>query len=577
MMTLNAIINTIITAIRSFLHKCIETLHILYTERDIFEALAIWLGIPRGCGLYYIHHSYYNTVFRPLWKLDRLSFPIRYYSSNKLQHIYEYIDNFKISMFKSSLMKTDDEEGFENIEFNIIDESTSIYNENPNNNSILPMEIWEYIAYHGEINYSIMLSINKSFFYTFAPKVYDTLKLTIVLSPLTKMKLTDESFLKNGSDTIRYKYCDSYSIYERDQESKKFDYEFLDTTIEDQDFFKCNGPQKIARPQPPDPRSMFHKKERYNHPFEIRSLKKIQLFLKNVLQNPNSIMKKYIKEILVDICMFHGFDKLMTMEKSSSVEGSSSEHESLEKLIYQEIKQHERTSVLNVDSDQEESEPIDVAPLDENFDRIRWKDPLRDKGPRFYRFSHNVRTKSDIDTIRDDLHHIFPQNVYFKELLSVYLLSSDKAYSHILRRRLSHYMNPINFQKFNPIKNWSRTVVANCIDKLVTREPDTARYFRMIITGQSCVKITNREFKTKLQVYEFLDDLIKTLTIKSNDYILNNIQSSILILGINDGKPQVPKEFTQNASINTDASDLITLLKLNPELILINRFNDNYR
>ncbi|CCH44569.1 hypothetical protein BN7_4135 [Wickerhamomyces ciferrii] len=137
-------------------------------------------------------------------------------------------------------------------------------------------------------------------------------------------------------------------------------------------------------------------------------------------------------------------------------------------------------------------------------------------------------------------------------------------------------MNPINFQKFNPIKNWCRTLVAKSLNK-VTGEPNTARYFRMIITGQSCVKITNREFKTKLQVYEFLDDLLKTLTIKSNDYVLNNIQSSILILGINDGKPQVSKEFTQNASINDDASDLITLLKLNPQLILINKFSDKYK
>ncbi|CCH44568.1 hypothetical protein BN7_4134 [Wickerhamomyces ciferrii] len=393
MMTLNTIINTVITLITSFLHKCIESVHILYTERDVYEALSIWLGYPRGFGIFYIHHSYYNTVYRPFWKLDRLSFPIRYYSFNTLKGLYEWIGNFK-SKVKFSLAKTDEEAGFEDLEFDNIEESTSIYNVNPTNNIILPIEIWEYIAYHGEINYSIMLRINKSFLYTFAPKVFDTLKLTIVLSTLTKMKLNDESFLKNGPDTIKYKYYNSYSIYERDQESKKFDYEFLDTAIEDQDYFKGIGPKKIKRPQ--NPHRSFNGEERFNHPFEIRSFKKIQLILKNILQNPNSIMKKFIKELLIDICMFDGFDKLMTMEKSSLVEGSSSEHESLEKLIYQEIKQLRRTSVLKVDSDQDEIEPIDVAPLDDNFDRIRWKDDLEDKETRFYRFSHIHMSKINL-------------------------------------------------------------------------------------------------------------------------------------------------------------------------------------
>ncbi|CCH40731.1 hypothetical protein BN7_265 [Wickerhamomyces ciferrii] len=93
----------------------------------------------------------------------------------------------------------------------------------------------------------------------------------------------------------------------------------------------------------------------------------------------------------------------------------------------------------------------------------------------------------------------------------------------------------------------------------------------MIVTGQSCVKIQNREFKTKLQVYGILNDLFEALTIKSNDDYIDHIQSSILVLGFDDGKPQASKKFTENASMNGDPSDFTSLLTLNPQLILINK------
>ncbi|CCH43885.1 hypothetical protein BN7_3439 [Wickerhamomyces ciferrii] len=487
-----------------------------------------------------------------------------------MKYLYDWIEYSK-SIAKLPQIKRD--EDLEDLKINVIDKSVSNHNGTANRIK-LPMEIWENIAHIGKINYSMMIIINKSFFCTFAPKIYDTLRLTIVLSPLTKMKLNDEAFLKNGPDTIKNKYYDSYSIYERHQESASFDYEFLDTSINDQDYFKGIDPAKheyFRHDHPLILRSEL-RGERFNKPFEVRSLKNIQFILKNILQNPNSIMKKFIKEILIDICVFDGFDKLMTMKHSSLITGSTNGHESIKELIDQVLEQNELVSVLKISADQNQVKPFHAAPLDDNFDRIRWKDSLEDKTTRFFKIYNNIKTKLAHESIKHDLYSIFPQNVYYKELLSVYLLSG-KLYSDRLRRRLSEFEYIEEFEAANPIKHWYHTITTNFYNRK-KRQLDLGSYFRMIVTGQSCVKITNREFKTKQQVYDILNDLFTNVTcIKTtqNDDSDQIYKSSILILGLDDGEPQLPKEFTDNASIpNDDVTDL-TLLDLYPKLILINK------
>ncbi|CCH40737.1 hypothetical protein BN7_271 [Wickerhamomyces ciferrii] len=576
-MTLNTMINTTITTILTpFLNKIIDTFHTLYFKRDIFEALGIWSSYPRGlCGLY-ISHSFYNTVYRPFWRLYKITFPIRYYLANRLKSLGEWIDYSKSNIKLFSIKKDEDVdlEGFEGPKINYIGRFVSNHNGNANDIKF-PMEIWEIIASIGDINNSIMMSINKSFFYTFGPKIYDTLRFTIVLTPLTKMKLTDEAYLKNGPDYITAKYCDSYSIYKRHQESQQFDYEFLDTSIDiDQDYFKLLDHNDTKRNR--HPILLWYKSkgftfERLNQPFEVRSLKKIQFILKNVLQNPNSIMKKFIKEILLDVCVFDGFDKLITMKQSSSVNPPISGHESLEELIDQKVKNKENVSVMKlVNTDQ--VMPIRVVPLDDNFDRVRWKDSLEGKIVRFFKICNNIKNKLPRASIISDLRHIFPQNVYFKEMLCVYLLS-DQLYSHRLRRRISKFQQRQikYFQKANPIEYWHQTIKNNVFEK-TTGVLDKDGHYRMTVTGQSCVKIQNREFKTKQQVYEIFNDLIETLTnIKSNDNSIDPIETSILMLGTNDGKPQVSKEFTENASYFYEHLPDFSTLRLEPQLILINK------
>ncbi|CCH44398.1 hypothetical protein BN7_3961 [Wickerhamomyces ciferrii] len=557
-------IQTIISSIRSFSIRIGDSFHVLYTERNILEALSVLLGYPRGFGKIYILRSFYNTTYRPFWRLNRLLCPIRYHLSKRLNSLYQWTYHSKL---KSLIKKNEDFQDFDVSKIDDIEKPVSNHNGNVNE-LVLPMEIWEIIAQIGKIDYSIMLNINKSFLNTFAPKIYDTLKLTIVLTPLTKMKLNDEAFLKNGPDLIMdTKYYDSYSIYKRHQESKKFDYEFLDTSIRDQDYFKGIDPKQIKRHHHPTMSESKDRGENVNHPFEVRSLRKIQFILKNILQNPNSIMKSFIKDILVDICIFDGFNKLMTMKQRFS-----SGYESLKELIDQEIKQNEHVSVMKVNSGQNEFKSISVIPFDDNFDRIRWQDPLLNRKIRNSRMIGSIKTKFKEHTF-SHLGYIFPQNIYYKELLSVYLLS-DHLYSHILRRRLSKFEKSMYFQNANPIKHWRYTVLNHCYNR-ITKRVNRPSYYKMIVTGQSCVKIEDREFKTELQVYEILKTLIETLIVKSdngvggNSYGLDHVQSSILILGIDDGIPQVSKEFTQNLSHMDNRRN--PLLKLTPQLILINK------
>ncbi|CCH40732.1 hypothetical protein BN7_266 [Wickerhamomyces ciferrii] len=425
-MSLNIMINTSITAVTSFLNKFIDTYRALYIGRDIFEALAIWFGHHRGLDRYDIRQSYYNALYRPLWRLDTLTFPIRYYLA-RWKSLNEWIDYSK-SITKPFSIKKDEDEGFEDSKINI-----DLNHDGDANGIIFPMEVWEIIANIGKLNNSILMSINISFFYTFAPKIYDTLKLTIVLTPLTKMKLTDESFLKNGPDIANNRYNDSYSIYERHEESRSFDYESLDTSIDDQDYFKGVDPKDRYKHK--HPRFKFKsglRGERSNQPFEVRNLKNIRFILKNILQNPHSIMKMFIKEIMVDVCVFDGFNELMTMKRSSLINGSTSGVESLEKLIDQEIEKKEHVSVMKVNPiDHESNWRLYVAPLDDNFDRVRWKDSLIDKATRFFKIAKSIKTNCTHDSIETDLYDLFPHTVYFKELLSVYLLSLSTLFKYI--------------------------------------------------------------------------------------------------------------------------------------------------
>ncbi|CCH45971.1 hypothetical protein BN7_5558 [Wickerhamomyces ciferrii] len=524
----------------SFREKIYRTIHILIQERGsiIFKLFSLWFGWYDGA-MYYHYNLYDIFITRQIWMFKRLfMFPIAYYTSIILNTLQRLCGEFKARL--STWVNTIN-----------LDAEDAIHKTSQNDhkvpnicevNNVFPMEIWELIANYGDLKTSVMLMINKTFFVTFSSKLYNTLHLTIVLSKLTKMKLNDENFLKYGPDVLNTP-CDSYSIYKRNKISKSFDYEFLDTEIVPDQTLNDKLGEGLTEEQHEHPKSKFSI-ERDNIPTEVRRFSEINHIIKSIIHNPNSKMKCFIKEVLIDICILDGSIELVGKNTGAL-------------NLIRELMTAKNKDIIRASSSVNGRNK--VIPVDDNFQRNRWSDPI-ELITKCDRSSKKAYTATRKPKILD----IFPSKIYYKELLIVYMLSKNN-YSSKLRRRLFYVKNREHLNKCNPVRYWEKqmklksTPIHNNLD-LNSRQ-------KMTFNAQLCVDIKGREFKTKADTVEFLQDLIETFInpnyIKTGDF---NAKSSILITGPCDSKPQMTHEFTRRAIFGGDG-----LVNYDMFMILVNK------
>ncbi|CCH45973.1 hypothetical protein BN7_5560 [Wickerhamomyces ciferrii] len=360
---------------------------------------------------------------------------------------------------------------------------------NPKFDNVFPMEIWDLIANYGDLKSSTMLMVNKTFMQTFASKLYDTLQLTIVISTLTKMKLNDKSFLKYGFDKKEVLPGLKSQVEARHKYNKNYDYEYLETEIlRDRwvDYYvNCSNFNEEQHKHPKPTKFL----ERKNKPEEIKSIYKIKYIMKNVFHNPQSKMKQFIKEVLIDVCVLDEMDKLL------------SDSNDLSKLIkenYSNPSSNEKISILRT------SCKNPVVPLDDNFEKRRWEDQ-DETNERYQVFADKVLFSLRRSKILD----LFPRDVYFKELSTVHLLSRE-MYSSQLRRRLFNLTDENTFNKANPVRYWC--------DRLLYYLNHTANplnldpLYTLIINAQIRVDIKHRQVETKAGINKFLSELIQPFT-----------------------------------------------------------------
>ncbi|CCH40799.1 hypothetical protein BN7_333 [Wickerhamomyces ciferrii] len=399
-------------------------------------------------------------------------------------------------------------------------------------NNIFPMEILELIVNYGDLKASTMLMINKTFFITFSSKLYKSLHLTIVLSKLTKMKLNDTNFLKYGPDLLNIP-CDSYSIYERNKNSKKFDYEFLDTEI---------IPDQILNDKLYD--DLDHEHPRTKTPTEVRSFSKIIHIIEAIIHNPNSKMRCFIKEVIIDICILDGFKELFGIQ----TEGSN--------LIRELVTKTQNKDIISASSSA--NNRTKVIPIDDTFQRNRWNDSF-ESYEKFKEFSARTYT----DPKKSKIFNIFPQNVYFKELLTIYLTSINN-YPTELRRSLFHIQNRTHLDHCNHFRYWEKLMRLKSTRPIYNRSNPKTRQ-NITFNSQLCVDITKREFKTKEDTNDFLQNLIKIFGnpsyVKTSDF-----RSSILITGPRDCKPEISHQFTQDVIFGSEE-----LVNYDMFMILLNK------
>ncbi|CCH45651.1 hypothetical protein BN7_5236 [Wickerhamomyces ciferrii] len=517
---------------------------------DCYQAVEIWVEEPSllDMAVYEEYEIYHESLLRKIWRFNRMFLPVRYYSTIPFKVLFRLINTIAMPIRSLWVICTQPFISIKRI-------SRASHDTVPGKvdvDNMFPVEILELIAKYGDLNPLDMMMINKPLLCIFAPRVYDTLHLTIVISILRKMKLNDECFLKHGPDNFDKTFrrpIDSYSIYERNKKSKHFDYEFLNTDILDSwkgKGIQINSEHIHCHPQAPN------SYDRNNNPMQVRSYEKIKHILKHTIQNPKSIMKKFISEVLIDICILDGYDKLFNEASSSDTNPESSK--STSQLIEEVESENQNCSVYFSES----STALRIAgiPFDDNFNRERWR-YLQEFKARHHKFAFNALNRAK------PLYDIYPNVVYFKELIPVFLLS-EKIYSHKLRRRLFNIQDSQSFiHDANPLKHWGYTIIKTFRGNFSEKE----RLFKLFISGQISVDVQSRKFETKKVVNGFLNDLIQAFTTDSNGL---KAKTSILIMGIDNCKPQLTEEFTRNASYS-EARDQGSYVIYKPSMVLINK------
>ncbi|CCH46222.1 hypothetical protein BN7_5813 [Wickerhamomyces ciferrii] len=348
-----------------------------------------------------------------------------------------------------------------------------------------PIEIWEIIMQKGGIRMEV-LSINRAIFNGLAPYVYggsgiEKLQLLLVVSSTKKMRQNDACFLREGPD-FPDKPCDSYSIYERNLESSKYEYEFLDVSYD------------VARAFP-DEKTLV-----------ITDYDEIKMLFYHVMNNPDSILRRTIKSINVDISILHGYQELV-----------------YDSQVYRVLEHFGRSlGIERVSSrTQVKADGFFYGPDSHqlfNEEESRWDDPRLGISKTFDPHSFS---KVPYNTANE----VFPNKVYFNEL--VHLSELFKSYDSGGRSELCKITTKDKLRKNHPYKKYVLS------PEQITQDPEFD-VEQLKVEGEIAshnIKIIKRRFASDKKVQSLIKLMVETL---SSDKIFNDTDTSLFISGMPD-------------------------------------------
>ncbi|CCH43444.1 hypothetical protein BN7_2992 [Wickerhamomyces ciferrii] len=375
--------------------------------------------------------------------------------------------------------------------------------------SCFPIEIWSLIVDFGA-DPGNLLRVNKELFGTFAPRLYRSIHIDIVLSSLDPLKLYYGHYVKHGG-TYPYQTSDFYKLYERYQNSGSFDYEFLDTVHR-------NSKNNTTK-------SFIINDKGVKVYIETRIIKKfckVLLFYENVLINESSIMKKFIKELSGNILVLNGMKCLL---------------ESLEvNQTIQSMSQDKNLKVIRC-----KTEPLDT------FEHCLCYETYIERDKSFI-WEESWYLEKYERCAQPFASSLFPDSVFFKELLILGVIF-DQFKSFENRRMFSLIQVSRELQILDPFKYWNST-----LDRPIYKKKGPAR-----LKGPGTIKIENRTFFTKATTIGFLSGLMKAFSSKINDSKIDS-NSSLFITGL-----------VLNPDVNQDAREVGAKVTFDTYSIIINK------
>ncbi|CCH45005.1 hypothetical protein BN7_4584 [Wickerhamomyces ciferrii] len=434
---------------------------------------------------------YLRPILVAYWRFKTLFFPLMYYFNSISMMVSNMVQLSASNL--SNLLKGDQEP----VTIREEEEGSSI-------TGIFPLEIWEKISKKGNLDMNNLLQVNSVFYHHFGRmryKEFESVQLLLVLSTTKKMRMSDECFLKYGPDFPNRPY-ESYKIYERHQISSKYEYEFLDVrTSPKEDFLAYEKSDSII----------------------ISSKKDIDFFIENILTNPNSPLKRCIKNLCMDVSILDGFGELITSQNSN---------------INHFLKELSTQGWLNcIKAD---LPAVNVTECHDYFSGCRWQPHLRSYSS-LGLFARGL----------EDSNGKFPKNVYYKELMPVSgffdQYSKNDRVSQIGFTKESQVLENNPFSRF---LNYCDGVPPIIYDMKVIRKAGNMSL---------SIDITNRGFLTEKNVELSFYRFMNLITSKE---VCGDINSSFSILGMKDSKLEVPPD---------DFPLLDKLVEYEPQIVLINK------
>ncbi|CCH45662.1 hypothetical protein BN7_5247 [Wickerhamomyces ciferrii] len=472
-------------------------------ERDIFESLA-------GYYIYYIRFKI-NRLF--VWKFKMFGYLLRFNTIKKFSNLSSKISNIASSNFKKLNV-------FDKIPLfkKLFNSGSDKMVKKPVTNfkSIFPIEIWGIIVDYG-VDPANLVRVNRELCNTFAPIVYKSIHLDVVLSSLDPLKQKYSHYLKHGS-TYPFQASNSYKIYELYENSSDYDYEFLDIVHEGKKNLILRSKVTNEYDLQIDTETRI-----------IREFNKVKQFYENVLMNEESVLRNFIKEISGNVLVLDGLNSLIApSNKFGEVLQSLSKVDSLNLVKF----------------DGEQFDGFAFAP--------RYNEFIEEDKP----FDGGECCGYEEESFEEfAVRKLLPENEFYEEFLYIaFYFDELKEYSN--RRNLFN-TNEVNTLKANDsIRKWNLNL------PMLTYEQKSAAYHK----GAEKMEIGSREFFTKSDTLDFLSGFLNVFSSKNFNKARD---TSLLLTGIS----RVPNG-QNDSDLTAEEMDDFGITRFKPYNILINGFKD---
>ncbi|CCH45285.1 hypothetical protein BN7_4867 [Wickerhamomyces ciferrii] len=418
---------------------------------------------------------YYLMVFKwhfnknVSWRIKSLGFVLRFHTLRRVSKFCNIISGkarncFKVlkRSFKNLTKKT------EHSQKQLILKNLSDKSKNPVTGfkSGFPVEIWMLLVDFG-LDAGNLVRVNTELFSIFAPRLYKSIHMDIVLSSLNPLKSKYSHYLKHGGNYPHHA-SDPFKIFESYKDSTKYDYEFLDIVHRG-----CND--KVVT-------SMVINDQNAHVRVEtrvIREFKKVQQFFDNVIMNENSILRKFNKELSSNVFVLDGFTNLIEDSNKLGIE-------------LQKLSQNSNLNVMRYDSDV----------LNSFGYSFEYEDFIRDDKP----FGPgDLEFMEEMDAEQTAASKLLPECGFYKELLHLGIQFDEMKSNFSSRRELSNLNDVESVKELDPIKSWNQS-----LPRFWTKD---AVYHK----GPENIEVDKRLFCTEENTLNFLIKFMDPFTLKDHN------------------------------------------------------------